>query len=233
MSLEEASSHTAGRSGGPDIDDPNLDWASIAVAAGFRRANAATVNYYSTTPETLRPYRMSNVDIQSGLWYHDTAPGPLYDGAPTTMRQRPFYVNVASAWDENIACIYPSTLQVGSILMMPSASRWELKGFAEGRSASKQVTLTVDDFNAALTHIWSTYEQMASYQNSITNLWYVHVPPTLLNSGTIETFGAWVDSINALMGVHGENPKAEWRNFNEIASIHSNLLSFYGWDTTT
>ena len=38
----------------------------------------------------------------------------------------------------------------------------------------------------------------------------------------METFAAWVDSINEMLDVGGESAKAAWANFNEIASLYTN-----------
>jgi len=219
-------SHSAGRSGGANMNDATLDWASISAAAGILRMNGSVLNFYATTAESLRPYGVSNADIQQGAFFHDAAPGPLYEGAPTTMRQRPFYIDTASVWDANIDCIYPHTDQLGSIMMIPNPGRYALHALAEGRSAASEEALTIDDFKAAMTEIWTTYEQMAAHQSSITNVWYVHIQPGQINAADIGTFGAWVDSINEMMAVHTGSPKAVWKNFNEIASLYTNPSSF-------
>lgn len=227
ISFADAESHSAGRSAGADINDPSIDWVSITVHAGIRRMNSTVLNYYATLVDCLRPYGMTNADIQGGVYHHDTAPGPLDDRLPTTMRQRPFYVNSSSFWDAGLTTCGPHTNQVGSLMMIPHPGRAPLNEYAGGRGTGGTTALTVEDFNAALTEIWNTYQGMNSYQNSITNVWYVHVPPDLIRNTPAETFGAWVDSINAILEVGGANPKGAWNNFNEIASLYATDPSFY------
>lgn len=164
---------------------------------------------------------MTDADIKDGVWYHDAAPGPFVAGV-TTMRQRPFYVNTSSVWDANIGCIYPGTTQVGSLLMIPHPARHQIADFADGRGNQRTSELSVKDFDACLTEIYTTYQNMLTHQNSIVNVWYVHIPPGNIESSKVGTFGAWVQSINAIVGTGGE-----WRNFNEIASLYTNPQSFY------
>lgn len=222
---------TAGRSAGADINDSTVDWASIAVYAGIKRINSNAVNYYACTPESLRPYGMTARDINDGVYYHDVAPGPLYTGAPTTLRQRPFWVNSASQWDANINCIYPSEVTVGSLLMIPHPSRFRLSEMSEGRNPVSGTvnTITIQDLDAGLTDVWSTYKQMELYQSSISNVWYVQINPNLLydtNTGVVRSvvasMGVWIDSINALVSVPNS---AVWMNMNEIASHYVNTTS--------
>lgn len=213
-------SHAAGRSAGAEIGDLTLDWVSIAVHAGIRRMNSTVVNYYSTMPESLRPYGMTDRDMDNGVWYHDAAPGPFVTGL-TTMRQRPFYINTASVWDEGLTSIFPTESQVGSLLMIPQAGREAFDNYAEGRTNQRISTVTINDFNACLTEIYTTYQNMVTYQNSITNVWYVLIPPDNIKSSEIDTFGVWVQSINAVVGSGGE-----WRNFNEITSLYTDPQSF-------
>jgi len=220
VGIDQGTSHAAGRSGGAQIGSAT-DWVANAVAVGIRRMNSTVVNYYSTTPESLRPYGMSDADMEGGVWYHDAAPGPFVAGL-TTMRQRPFYVNTASVWDEGLGSTYPSTTQVGSLLMIPHPARQALVGYADGRGNERSSQVTIEDFNACLTEIHTTYQNMVTHQNSIVNVWYVHVPPgNIENSSKIATFGAWVQSINAVVGSGGE-----WLNFNELASLYTNPQSF-------
>ncbi len=230
VAMSVATPETAGRSGGADINDETLDWVSITVAAGIRRMNSPVVNYYAMTPESLRPYRMSAKDMgNSGVYFHDAAPGPLQDSAPTTMRQRPFWVEASTKWDENISCTFPNEVTVQSLLMIPNPGRVHLGGLAEGRSAYQGAanTITPQDLAAALTEVWSTYEQMEDYQGSISNVWYIHVQPGLLTSGAQVndvplSIGAWVDSVNALLNVPNS---AVWMNPNEITSNFWNTTS--------
>jgi hypothetical protein len=233
VAMSVATPETAGRSGGSDLNDSGLDWVSIAVAAGIKRYNSTVVNYSSCTPESLRPYRMSVNDMKQGAWFHDAAPGPLYDGAPTTMRQRPFWVNSASQWDFQTASTFPQEATVGSLLMIPNPGRFHLGGLAEGRGAysgDPDSTITPQDLEAALTEVWSTYKQMEDYQGSISNVWYVHVQPGLLKAGAegvadvVNTIGAWVDSVNAMLNVPNS---AVWMNMNEIASCYANPTSAF------
>lgn len=221
---------TAGRSGGPDMSDSSLDWLSITVGAGIYRMNAPTIANYSTMIESLRPYGIDLSGAQGQAYNHSNMPGPLDDAIPGTMRQRPFWMRTSSIWDARIDSIYPDLALVGSVIMIPQPSRISaLNEFSGGRTASEAEALTIEDFNAALTNIWTTYQLMNSYQNSITNVWYVHVPPDLITSSYIDTFGAWVDSINAMMVVNTTNDAfghAVWKNMNEIAELFSNTSSF-------
>lgn len=218
--IDAGTSHAAGRSAGADVGDPSVDWLAVAVAAGIRRMNSTAVNFYSTTPTTMRPYGMTDDDIRSGVFFHDIAPGPYAPGM-STMRQRPFYANTSSIWDANIGCIYPTTTQVGSMLILPCAAVGQLSGHAVGRSNTRTSGVTIQDFDACLTEIYTASQNMLTYQNSITNLWYVHVSPDAIVHADVNTFGVWVDSINAMLGSNGV-----WNNMNEIASLYTNSASF-------
>jgi len=233
VALAVASPATGGRSGGADLNNPAIDWVSIGAYAGIKRMNSTVVNYYSCTPESLRPYQMSKTDMTDGVFYHDAAPGPLYAGAPTTMRQRPFWVNSASQWDFNTASTFPQEATVGSLLMIPHPPRNSMPGFAEGRGpyTSSSDTITQQDLDAAFTEVWSTYRQMEVYQGSISNVWYVHIPPSYLSNQVtgaalpvVDSLGAWVQSINALVSVPNS---AVWMNMNEIASWYCEPQSAY------
>jgi hypothetical protein len=232
-SIDVASSATAGRSSGPDVDNPAIDWASIAVAAGINRINGNAVTYYACTPSSLIPYQMSATDMTKGVFFHDAAPGLLYPGAPTTMRQRPFWVNSASQWDANLTSRFPQEATVGSLLMIPHPARYPLKQMAEGRSpySGSLETITPGDLDAAFTEVWSTYKQMELHQSSISNVWYVHINPDLLADQitgaarpVVNSLGAWVESINALVSVPNS---AVWMNMNQIASWYYEPQSAY------
>jgi len=227
MSYADAYQHSAGRSGGVELDLPNLDWISITVGCGIRRANSSTVGMNLALPLSLRPHRIEDKDMGShGVYFHDVAPGPLVDG-PITIRQRPFYVSSLSAWnkDPSLLTILPHADLVGSLMVIPAPCRGQLSAMAEGRTTAyseQNDTVTCDDLDAAFTHLYSSYRLMDAVQNSITTHWYIKVPLYALNQeGLIDSMGAWVDSINAAFSVHGEPPLAAWANFNEIASLYS------------
>ncbi|MBM4365679.1 MAG: hypothetical protein FJ102_05650 [Deltaproteobacteria bacterium] len=231
--IDVASSATAGRSGGADPDNPGIDWASISVAAGIKRINSNAANYYACTPESLRPYKMSATDIDDGVYYHDIAPGPLYEGAPTTMRQRPFWVNSASQWDFKTSSTNPQEATVGSLLMIPHPSRYPFRQIAEGRGpyTTSLDTITQADLDAAFTEVWSTYKQMELHQSNISNVWYLQINPNLLANqvtgapyAVVDSLGSWVQSINALVNVPNS---AVWMNMNEIASWYVEPQSAY------
>jgi len=227
MSYSLASLHSAGRSGGADLDLPNLDWISITVGCGIRRANSSTVGMNLALPLSLRPHRIEDKDMKPrGVHSHDVAPGPLVDG-PITIRQRPFYVSSISAWnkDPSLLTILPHADLVGSLMVIPAPCRGQLSDVAERRTAAYKDDnreVACDDLDAAFTHLYSSYRLMDAVQNNITTHWYIKVPLSALNQeGLIETLGVWVDSINTAFDVHGETPLAAWANFNEIASLYS------------
>ena len=224
--MEYGTSHAAGRSGG---GDPDIDMVSVSVGMGFRRANSSVVNAYQSVIESLRPHRITEDDYDY-LYFHDVAPGPIFDG-PITLRQRPFWINVNSVWDghPSLMTTYPHADLVGSLMMIPAGCRYQLKGFSVGRRPLPTV-LTMDDFNAAMTHLWSTSELKETCQDNIVNAWYIKIPLDCVSlaetgdppAGNVETFAAWVDSINEMLDVGGESAKAAWANFNEIASLYTN-----------
>ena len=221
-------SHAAGRSGGPDPNRTDINWATLSIAAGIRRMNDSSLAHYSTLPESLRPFGATGRDLKKGVYRQAAAPGPLCPGVPTTMRQRPFWMNVSSVWDAHIGCIYPSTqiaADIGSILMIPNVGGVPLNEYGSGNSCQDQ-PISMDHLNVALTEIWTTWQYMSSYQNSITNVWYVRIPAQLIQEDTIGSFGAWVDSVNELMAVNGDPPLACWMNMNEIASVFCDPNSF-------
>lgn len=227
----DAKKLTAGRSGGPDIADSTLDWLSITQGLGILKMNAPTVANYSTMIESLRPYGMDLSGAEGKAYQHSGMPGPLDDAIPATMRQRPFWMTTASIWDAGVSCIYPKPGLISSVIMIPQPSRISaLDEFSGARTAAASEGLTMEDFNAALTNIWTTWQLMTIHQASISNVWYVHVTPDLISSTYLDTFGAWVDSINNLMNVNTTNAtyqRAEWRNMNEIADLFSHATSCY------
>lgn len=228
VGISVGTASTAGRSGGPDPSDAALDWALVCVSAGIRKANAPTIYNYATMSTQLRPYAIDYSTAVGKAYFHNTAPGPLDETIPATMRQRPFWVEAASIWDARIDCIYPSAALVSSLIMIPYPGRASALSDFGGRTAVSSTRLSMEDFNAALTNIWTTWQMMDLHQNSITNVWYVHVPPDLITSAYIDTFGAWVDSINALMLVNAmpNLRRAEWKNMNEITDVFSDTRSF-------
>jgi len=218
-----------GRSGGGDLDEPSIDPISITQALGLRLNNSSVFNQYAALPESLRPYGATDNDIRRGVYFHVTAPGPLYPGAPTTMRQRPFWMNSATQWDTHVDCIYPHEdfqTNYGSVMMIPHLPRGQIHEYEEARCAATMTTLTVADFDGALTEIWTTYQYMVNHQNSITNVWYVKIPLVADYFDAVDTFGAWVDSVNELMAVNDVPPLACWMNMNEIASVFCDPNSF-------
>lgn len=233
---EIASEHVSGRSGGWSFDEsPPYDWVSITQAMGMRRMNSAVMQAHVLVPTSMRPYGLTDDEIQK-LYQHDAAPGPL-DTDVMTMRTRPFWMNTASTWFERTASIYPDASWVGSVMMIPVAGRFEMKGMADRRSAYRVETLTVADLNAALTQIWSTFDLGRTAQNSITGVWYAHLNPNQITANTIGTLSAWVDSVNEIMTVGATapwTPFGAWANMNEIANLFSHydpgnpaLSSFY------
>ena len=83
--IEEDTFHTAGRSGGGDLDQPDLDWISISVARGVRRMNSTSIGMNASLPESMRPHgiTLQDMDPSGGVYFHDVAPGPLVDGPIT------------------------------------------------------------------------------------------------------------------------------------------------------
>lgn len=218
--IASATEFTAGRSGGPESHNKTADWVSISVGKGIRRMNSTATNYFSTMEETLRPYGMSNEDIDAGgLYFHDAAPGPIDETVPTTMRQRPFWVQTSSMWDARLECVYPVT-DPSSILMIPHPGRFPL-GIVSGG-----VEVEDSDFRGAMTEIWSTKEVMDTHLQSILNVWYIQIRPGWIMDGDLDRFGEWIDSINAML-FDGSESHGEWVNMNEISSLYHHPTSRY------
>lgn len=210
-----------GRSGGSN--ESGLDWVSITQQAGIRVMNSAPMVAHYAVPLSARPYGFTNDEIGK-LYPKGQAPGPL-DADVMTMRQRPFWMDVASNWFARTDTIYPSASYVGSVLMIPGPGKLDLPGLSEGRTAFSNAQLTEDDFKCALSQAWKAYENMATYQSSITNAWYTHMPFNQINDSTTSMMGNFVDSLNAAFDLSG-TPKAAWKNMNEIASLFSDTASF-------
>lgn len=229
VAMSVATPSTAGRSGGASPTDSTVDWVSIMAFSKVPNHNATTVDEYNMVPLSLRPYRISQADVSAGLVFHYPAPGPIYDGAPTTLRQRPFFANNSTEWDVHINCIYPLELTAGSILVLPQAA-----GALAGASANRSpwstlvpTTIRTEDLDAAFTQVWSTYKQMEDYQPSISNVWYIHIVPSKItgqSTPAIGSIGAWVDSINVKLNVPNS---AVWMNMNEISSGYWNSTTAY------
>ena len=208
----------AGRSGGWESDG-SADWVSVTQGEGLRLMNSAVMGTHGNVPVTLRPYGFSADEIDK-LYPKGQAPGPLTSEI-ATMRCRPFFVEVSSYWfdmaDKNTRQS-PTYDNLGSIIMIPAPGKLDLPGLALGRTADEGSSgvLTVEDMNAALTQVWTTYQLMDSYQPNITNAWYTHIPEREIDDDSATTLGAFVNSINNLISPAANR---EWKNMNEIASI--------------
>jgi len=221
---DQASVHVSGRSGGGGV---GVDWVSITVAQGIRRANSSTMFLNGMVPRCLRPYCFSDDDLEK-LYQHDAAPGPLTSDV-ATMRTRPFWAQASSSWYSQIDCTFPHLDFVSSLMVIPQASRWSFDDQVEKRSAYEgSKDMTVADLDGVLTAIWTTFMLMTMNQSSISNVWYAHYKPDYAdNTDYTKTLACWVDSVNELMTVYGTTPFAEWKNMNEIADIFSNTSSMY------
>lgn len=228
---EVASEHVSGRSGGWSFDHDGAlpyDWVSITQAMGMRRMNSAVMQAHAVVPSSMRPYGLSNDDLQN-LYQHDPAPG-LLRSEVGTMRMRPFWMNTASMWFERTTSIYPDAAWVGSVMMIPAAGRFEMKSKSNKRTGYEVDTLTGADLNAALTEIWTTFDMGRTNQNSITRVWYSHLNPGQITDASVQSLSAWVQSVNEVMHVGSTGtytPYGIWNNMNEIADVFSHTTSFY------
>jgi hypothetical protein len=135
-------------------------------------------------------------------------------------------MDTASRWDLKSNTIH--AYYSGSVVMLPSPANDALNKFADRRTAySGNPDLTTADLNAALTQIWATY-QNATLLNSVTNIWYVHLPPTYCLTPYHAAISGWVRSINEIMTIGGTEPRAQWRNMNEITSLVFHVDSKWG-----
>jgi len=216
--------HVSGKSGGGGI---GVNFVSIAVGrCGFRRMNSAVTWYNGMVPSCLRPYCMTDEELEN-LHQHSAAPGPL-DVDVATMRMRPFWMDASSKWYSNVDCIYPHVDQVGSIMMIPHPGQWSFDNGLDKRSAYEDLDITDASLKATMTQIWTTFMMMTTHQRSITNVWYTPFKPKYIQPSYIAMMGDFVDSVNEMMQVFDDNnPYGEWRNMNEICDIYSNTSSFY------
>jgi hypothetical protein len=221
----DPTAHVIGRSGGWGAEGAPVDWASIAVHKGLKAMNALVQVAHTYTPQSLRPMQYTDEEIWR-LHHHERAPGTTCEEVPSTMQQRPFWVDSASRFDLKCDSIYPE--YGGSILAIPAPPTFnELQNMAEGRSAYQTDDLTTADLDAALTHIFTTAAVMDTYLTSINNVWYTHLRPEYCTTPYHDDVCAWVDSINEIMGVFGGSPRAQWRNMNEITSLAYHPTSRY------
>jgi hypothetical protein len=220
----DPTAHVIGRSAGWGGEGSPVDWASISVHKGLKAMNGLVQVAHTYTPQSLRPMQYSDEEIWR-LHYHDRAPGTTCEDVPSTMQQRPFWVDTASRFDLKCDTIYPE--YSGSILAIPAPCNDELGRMADGRSAYQTKDLTTADLDAALTHIFTTAEVMDTYLTSINNVWYVHLKPEFCLASYHDDVCDWVDSINEIMSVFGGSPRAQWRNMNEITSLAYHPTSRY------
>ena len=204
-----------GRSGGWESGGP--DWVSITQQAGIRIMNSTAMGAHALVPLSARPYGITDEEIEK-LHPKAPAPGPFYTDV-MTMRQRPFWMEVASNWFAGANTIYPS--YVSSVLMIPAPGKLDVTPLSEGRGPSSNTSFSDDDLKCAFTQAWSTLQNKA-YQDTIPNVWYTHLPIADVNLANIGLMGNFVDSLNNLFGIGGMTPDAEWMNMNEIASTFAN-----------
>ena len=215
-----------GRSGGVNVGGTD-DWVSITQARGLMMMNSATQKSYDQVSQNSRPYAFSDDDLDD-LYPKGPAPGPLWPDV-WTMRQRPFWMKTAANWVEKLNTIYPQTsyASANSVIMIPAPGHLDLTRLANPRGAdSSGGSIGADDLKAALTQVWTTYQLMATHQNSITNVWYTHIPQAVVGGNTNNAIAELVTSINDLMGVTSTTPFGAWNNMNEIGSLFANPSSF-------
>ena len=217
--------HVLGRSGGADVGNA-VDWVSISVARGLKALNAATQRNYDYTPTSFRPMGYTDAEIMA-LHGHERAPGSTNyaSGVSLWPNQRPIWMDTASRWDLKANTV--NAVYSGSIVTFPSPSNDSLERLSAGRSATSGAQdLATTDLNLALSQIWSTY-QNATMMNSVTNLWYIMLPPAYCLTPYHDRIVNWVSSINGIMGIGGGSPLGEWRNMNEITSLAYDATSRY------
>lgn len=212
-----------GRSGGWGFN--GADWVSITQAAGIRLMNSSAMGAHALVPSSARPYTYTDEEIEK-LHPKGQAPGPIHMDV-MTMRQRPFWMNVASNWFARTDSTYPSTLYIGSVMMIPGPGKLDIPGLSEGRTAFGVTSFSDADLKCALTQVAAAHHNMVTHQDSITNVWYGHMPLRNLTPANIALVGFFVDSVNYLMDVNGGTPLARWENMNEIASWFADPLSCY------
>jgi len=206
-----------GRSGGCAADGSG-DWVSITQARGLLYQNSAVMKNHCNVPITLRPYGFTTDEIDK-LYPKGQAPGPI-DSDVATMRNRPFFVEKSDEWFAmvNTTRWQSDYADLGSIVMIPAPGKLDLPGLAEGRTAvsGPSPLLTIEDMNAAVTQAYTSYQLMATHQNSICNAWYTHIPYRELNSDSIATLRCFVETLNEVI------PDYEWKNMNEIGTMFAN-----------
>ena len=214
-----------GRSGGWDIELSCFNWVSISMARGLRLMNSATQHSYTGMAEVNRPYALTNEEIER-YYGKGQAPGPMRPDIHT-LRTRPFWMNSTNAWDANLTACLPSNAiaaAVGSVMMIPAPGHLDLNALAAPRPPRANRSIQMEDLNAAVTQMWSTYTLMSA--NSITHAWYIHIPAREINADLNSSLACMVQTINYLMDVN-VTTLGEWKNMNEIGSLFANPSSFY------
>ena len=223
---QDPAQHVLGRSGGGPA--PGYNWTLAAVSLNLRRYNALTTEMYGNVEVASRPYGMTDTE-QKALYRHMSAPGRT-DTDVTTFRGRPFWGKGDDTWffsgDDLKTTLPQNATFVSSIMFIPGQGNWQIEAYTSKNTKPQQDrVLSQDDLKAALTHVWSCYQQMDSYLNAIPNVWYAHFPTTSMDSsakrGLIKD---WVSSVNNMLDIGGVSPKGEWRNMNEIAEIFTSAV---------
>lgn len=217
-----------GRSAGASTSSGD-DWVSMNVGAKLPFKNSTTMKLHAEVPVSARPYGFTNTELNQ-YYGHDAAPGPIHADI-MTMRAHAFWMTRADSWFGMADTIYPNATYegVGSVLMIPQASRWSIAGMADKRTAFAVDTLTVSDLTAALTEVWTQYLLMTSYMGSINNAWYRQLSPRFVSSPTIASIAAFVDSVNEILtvGAADGTRRGQWLNMNEIGSLAFHATSKY------
>ena len=225
---QDPAQHVLGRSGGGPASGYN--WTLAAVSLNLRRYNALTTEMYGNVEVASRPYGMTDTE-QQALYRHMTAPGRT-DTDVTTFRGRPFWGKGDGTWffsGDDLNTVYPSTTFVDSIMFIPQQGNWQIEAYVSKNKGPQQDRVMDDaDLQAAMTHIWSCYQQKSTSLSSITNVWYAHFPTSSMDTASQRSLIAnWVQSVNIMLDIGGASPKGEGRNMKEIAEIFSNSNSFY------
>ena len=223
---QDPTQHVLGRSGGGPA--PNYKWTLAAVSLNLRRYNALTTEMYGNVEVASRPYGMTDTE-QKALYRHMSAPGRT-DTDVTTFRGRPFWGKGDDTWffsgDDLKTTLPQNATLVSSIMFIPGQGNWQIEAYTSKNTKPQQDrVLSQDDLKAALTHVWSCYQQMDSYLNAIPNVWYAHFPTTSMDNATKRgLIKDWVSSVNNMLDIGGVSPKGEWRNMNEIAEIFTSAV---------
>jgi len=231
--------HVAGRSGGADLSEllkgnTPRDWLSITQAEGMRLMNSSVMNYYANVVQSLRPYAMPLTEMAL-VHGHDAAPGP-WDNKMSigTMRQRPFWMELASVWHDHgdLDQLFPisSFSDTGSVMMIPQPDRWYFDSAQQRRTAYREREVSQESLEYLLTEVWTAANLMTRFQSSITNAWYTQLIPSQLNDGVISMVGNFVSSVNKMLNVYGNGTPGdevwgEWKNMNEIGSLFADSTS--------